>query len=310
MNKDFGELFNTDESDDLDKEITRVLSNPTLVDKMKKKKVRKKKDSMSFGAELEKYWFMYAMLIVSALFTGTLGVYMGLSPTKTPTGLYFHTDNAMNIFLAFVYMVAFIATTEGAFILGKRLFFTREENNSTQRLCMLAVMAISGISIFGTGIAGGLVIASNISFLTNYVEVPEGAQRWIIVALPTLFTLYTVLITSYHLSSDEAASERMTRENSRSLDLDFRTRRRSLEQIGQSHLQQAELRSYIKLVGEGRLSAAEARAAIMAGKTLGTLEIEQGRDIDGKYGIGNLNLAPALTVVKEELADPKNAHRR
>lgn len=304
-------IFNTDEVDDLDKEIARVLSQPTLVSKMKKKTVRKKKDSMSFSAELERYWFMYALLFISAMFTGTLGVYMGLAPIPTETGLYFQTD-IMHLFLAFVYMVAFIATTEGAFILGKRLFFTREEDNNTQRFTMLAVMFFSGFAILGTGISGGLVIASNIAFLTEFVEVPEQAQKWIIVVLPALFTIYTFLVTGYHLSSSEASSERMTREKSRALDLDYRTRRRSLEQIGESHLQQAELRLYMKMVSEGRLTAAQARAAMRAGKTLGQLEVDQNRDIDGINGIGN-NMSmpvPAFYVKKEQLDESKNSRRQ
>ena len=299
MKDNFNGFLDTDEADELDKEISRVLSQPTLVSKMKKKAVRKKKDSMSFAAEIEKYWFMYALLFISALFTGTLGIYMGLAPIKTETGLYFQTD-IMHLFLAFVYMVAFIATTEGAFILGKRLFFTREENNATQKLTMLAVMAFSGLAILGTGISGGLVIASNIAFLTEFVEVPEKAQRWIIVVLPALFTVYTFLVTAYHLSSDEAASERMTREKARELDLDYRTRRRSLEQIGESHLQQAELRLYMRMVTEGRLTAAQAKAAMRAGKTLGQLEKELGQDIDGNKLIGQVAYAKDVKQEKSK----------
>lgn len=301
--EDFSDIFNTNEVDDLDKEISRVLSQPSLVSKMKKKKKKKDKDSMSFGEEAKQYWFMYALLAVSALFTGTLGIYMGLSPTLTATGLYFHTD-IMHLFLAGVYMLAFISTTEGAFVLGKRLLFTREENNEVQKNTMLALMGTAGISILGTGIAGGLVIASNISFLTEFSEVPEAAQKWIIVVLPTLFTLYTFLITAYHLSSSEAASERMVMQKAKELELDFRTRRRSLEQIGEQHLQQAEMRLYIKMVTAGKITAAQAKAAMRAGLTLGQLETKTGKDIDGANGIGNQS--PVYASDTEAVAE-KNA---
>lgn len=282
MNKN---LFDNSNLDNLDREIAQHMARPTLVSKLKGQNKRKKATSMSWQAELEEYWYVYLFLFVSALFTGTLGFYMGLAPYKTPEGLYFQTD-AVHFFLAFVYMVAFITVTEGAFALGKRRYFTREEKNGVQQWTMLIMMAVAGISIVGTGITGGMVIASNISFLTDYIEVPHAAQKWVIITIPVLLAAYTFLVTAYHLSSEAAASERITREQIREKELDHRTRQRSLEQIAEERLQETELQLYAEMVEKGRVSAAQAMAAIRAGKTLGQLERELNKDIDDNGEIG------------------------
>jgi len=277
--------FDTTDLDELDREIQDHMARPTLVKKLKGQNKRKKATEMSWEAELQEYWYVYLFLAVSALFTGTLGFYMGLAPYPTESGLYFQTD-PMHLFLAFAYLTAFVTVTEGAFALAKRRFFTREEKNSTQQWTMLFMMGIAGLSIVFTGIAGGMVIASNISFMTAFVHIPEAAQRWVVIVIPVLLAAYTFLVTAYHLSSDAAASERITREQMRELELDHRTRQRAVEQIAQEQLQAAELKLYKQMVEEGRVSAATAQAAIRAGKTLSQLEGQLGRDIDGDGHIG------------------------
>jgi len=263
------ERFDTKAVDDLDARVTERLERPTLVSKLQEKKVSIKKDRMSFSEDLRKYWFIYAILGVSAIFTGTLGFYMGISPERRDTGIYYHTD-FLHLFLAFVYMVAFITVTEGAFLLGKHLLFNREQTNPKQFWTSLTIMIVSGISVFLTGIAGGLVIASTIDFMTIIVEVPRTAQTWIIIVIPGLLSMYAFLLSAYQLTSKEAASERITKNNERNLDLDHRTRKRTILQIAKEDLQVAELNALIKKVKEGTITAADAMAQLGANQILGT----------------------------------------
>ena len=292
MNKD---IFDKKGLDDLDKKIQDRMDRPTLVSSLKKKKVRKQRDSMSFMAEVEKYWYVYLILAISSLFTGTLGAYMGLAPYNDVENhtIVFQTD-ITHLFLAFVYFIAFVGVTEVMFAIGKRLFFTREETNATQKFSALFIMILAGVSILGTGISGGLVLASNISFLTDFVEIPDAAQRWIVIAIPALLTLYTFLLTAYHLSSDEAASERITRGLQREIDLDFRSRSRFIDQISREKLQETELQLFAEAVGKGLISAAQATAAMRAGKTLGQIELDLDKDLDGNHHIGTVrHMRPA-----------------
>jgi hypothetical protein len=131
-----------------------------------------------------------------------------------------------------------------------------------------------------------MVIASNISFMTAFDVIPTSAQKWVVAAIPALITIYTILVTVYHLSSDSAASERITREQIREQELDNLTRQRAIEAIANEQLSKAELIRYMTLVEEGKISAADARAAIRAGRTLGEEEIRRGKDIDGFGGVG------------------------
>lgn len=278
-NKAEKDLFSTIEKDELDEKIKNRVSRPTLVGEMRKKKKKvRQRGAFDFSTELEKNWYIYALLVVSAMFTGTLGVYMGLAPKATESEIYFHTD-LMHIALAFAYLVSFISVTEGTFVLGKWLYFIREDDNGKQKFSAVAMIMLSGISILGTGIAGGLVIASNISFLTKFAEVPEAAQIWVVVIIPALITMYAFLATVYHLSSDETASERIAREQGRQLDLDHRTRERAVQQIAAEELQVAELRSFVRNVEDGKITAAEALARMKAGKILQTKRI-MASDVD------------------------------
>lgn len=282
-------MFDRSKLESLDKKINDVLSRPSLVGQMKD--TTKKKQTarlLDWNNEFRKYFYLYIFLIVSSIFTMTLGIYMGIAPKFDAAAmtLTYQTD-IVHLFLALIYAISFVTVTEVAFVIGKWLFFTREENNTSQRISMLVMMFVAGISILGTGIAGGMVIASNISFLTSFVEIPDGAQKWVVVAIPVLITFYTFLVTIYSLSSDSAASERLMNEMKRTSDLDNITRQRAIEQVASEQLQVAELERYLQLVSEGRISAGEAKAAIRAGRTLGQEEVRQGRDIDGKGGIGN-----------------------
>ena len=283
------DMFDPKEMNDLDKQISDRIARPSLIGKMKaKNKAVQSTRLLDWSNELRQYWYVYVFLTVSAIFTMTLGFYMGIAPKFDPAAMTitYQTD-ILHLILALVYMVAFVAVTEVAFVIGKWLFFTREEANIAQQISTIFMMVIAGVSILGTGIAGGMVIASQISFLTSFVSIPDTAQKWVVVAIPVLITLYTVLVTVYSLSSDSAASERLAREQKRASDLDNTTRTRAIEQIAAEQLQVTELKRYLELVANGHISAASAQAAIRAGRTLGQEEIRQGRDIDGIGGIGN-----------------------
>jgi hypothetical protein len=282
-------MFDANEVNELDGLIAERLARPSLVGKMKEKnKAIQSKKLLDFSSDVRKYWYVYLFLSVSSLFTGTLGIYMGIAPILDITSrtIIYQTD-VMHLFLALVYFIAFIVVTEGAFVIGKWLFFTREEANLSQKITSFAMMLFSGISILGTGVAGGMVIASQISFMTSFVAIPDSAQKWVVIVIPVLITFYTALVTIYGLSSDSAASERLLNEQKRTADIEHTTRTRSIEQIAVEQLQVTELKRYMQLITEGKISAAEAQAAIRAGRTLGQEEMYQGRDIDGQYGIGN-----------------------
>lgn len=287
---DRGTAFDQTDINYLDKKIAERLGRKSLVGTMKatSKKIKSTK-LLSWETEWNNYWYVYVFLIVSAVFTATLGLYMGLSPTVSADGqtLTFHTDLA-HVLLAGIFMIAFVANTEGAFGIAKWLYFTREEDNITQQVTTIIMMSVAAMSILGTGVAGGMVIASNISFLSAFVEIPTAAQKWVVVAIPSLITFYTILFTFYSLSSNTAASERIVRETKKASALDNELRTASIEQIASEQLQSAELLRYMKLVQEGRISAAGARAAIRAGMTLGDLEVDLDEDIDGDGDIGNI----------------------
>jgi hypothetical protein len=301
-------MFDQKDLNDLDKQIAERLARPSLVGKMKEKsKAVRTKRMLDFGNELRQYWYVYLFLCVSAVFTMTLGIYMGIAPKFDPLAmtLTYQTD-IVHLALALVYAVSFIAVTEVAFVIGKWLYFTREESNLVQMVSTIIMMVIAGVSILGTGIAGGMVVASQISFLTSFVEIPDAAQKWVVIVIPILITTYTFLVTFYSLSSDSAASERLLAEQKRASEIDHQTRTRSIEQIASEQLQVAELKRYMQLVSEGKISAAEAQAAIRAGRTLGQEEVRQGRDIDGNGLVGHtpMQADPAMPFLQKNLSVP------
>ena len=285
-------FYDNSNIDKIDREIKNHLARPTLVSDLKKQseKNREAQGGLDWSKEIRRYWFVYLFLAVSALFTGTLGIYMGLSPTSVTEAdgskyIHFNTD-AGHVLLALVYLVAFVTVTEVAFAIAKWKFFTREERNNTQWWMMILAMVVAGLSILMTGIAGGVVVASNIAFLTDFVEIPSIAQKWVVVAIPVLIVTYTVLFSAYALSSSQAASERLTNEMERERELDNKTRMNAIRQIAAEKLQAAEIEAFQRLVMSGLISSAEALAAIEAGRSLMQEELFLGRDLDGDGRIG------------------------
>jgi len=274
------------EEDNLDEQLNDYVNRGTLVGKVRtRSKERPKVDDMSLQAEIRKNGWLYVFLLVSAVFTATLGVMMGIAPYNNGSGIYYNTD-AGHMALGLMYGVAFVTVTEFAFGLAKWLYFNREENNVAQKSSMLAMMIVSGISIVATGIAGGMVIASTIAFLTDFRAIPHQAQLWVIVAIPSLMFLYAIFGTIYILSSDEAAAKRIVRERRRETDLDHETRRELILQWGREQVQREQMKVFIRMVQAGKLSAGEAQAAIDARMTLGQLEEHLNRDLDGDNVVG------------------------
>lgn len=285
-------LFNPKSRKELDGMIKARLGQGSLVGEMEneeeKKNAAKESRLLQWSDEWKKYPYLYWFLVVSALFTLTLGMFMGLAPKlDTVNNLIVYQTDAMHIFLAIVYMVAFVSITEGAFAIAKWLYHTRENGNKTQENTMLAMMVIAGISVIGTGISGGMIVASNIAFLSEFIEIPESAQKWVIIIIPVLLAVYSFLLTAYSLSSGRARSERMINQMQHQSSLDHLTRQRGIMQIAEEELQVTELNLYMQMVADGKISAAQATAAIKAGRTLGQEEHRTGKDIDGKNGIGN-----------------------
>jgi hypothetical protein len=295
-------VFENDDLHDLDKAIQGQMSRTSLVKNIREdsKKHDKYSDQLSFMHELKEYWYIYAILFVSSLFTGTLGVYMGLSPYREGNSLIFQTD-LMHIFLAAVYSIAFLSITEGAFILGKRLFYIRENANKAQIVTSWLIMLIAGLSVFLTGVAGGQVIASNIDFMTNFVAVSSAAQKWVVIAIPALLTIYTVLLTIYHLSSDKAESLRVTSELRNEKELDSHTRRNFVKLAAQEAFEQAELKVFVDLIKRGKISRDDAMSAIENGWSLERLESHLGKDLDGNGSVGSQPAKLAYAADTEEV---------
>lgn len=257
-----------------DRELSAFMGRETFTDKMiQSRKKRRVYGPNTFARELQEYWFLYAFLVVSGLFTLMLGIFMGLSPKVTPDSIYFHTDGP-HILMAILYGLAFVTVTEFAFALGKRLFYLRESDNIWQAGTMLIMMGIAGLSVFGTGIAGGVIVASTIDFMTEFVTVPTWAQYWVVRIIPGLIVLYSVLLTIYALSSSRAESERLIRDRQHAHDLDMEMRRKTLEQFAQEKVESAALKIYMRKIEDGTISVAEALAASRSGNVLDNIAAE------------------------------------
>lgn len=290
MNTD--EFFDTTEIDEIDRLIAEDIAKPALTDQLQEQNDKQIARKMHWVSELTDFWFVYVFLGISALFTGMLGFYLGTTPHLEPgpngTQMIVYDMDIGHMLTAIGYIIAFIAVTEGAFIVGKLKFHQREQTNPHQAWTMILVMFLAFVSIIGTGIAGGNVIASTLQFLSEFVEVSPSAQKWVIRVIPILLGLYAVLYTIYVLSSRQAKNERITRDQKKKRELDHRTRMDNIELIGERAFQLAEIKLYKKAVLSGALTAAEANAARRAGKTLQQLERELGRDLDGNNDIGTV----------------------
>jgi MFS family permease len=277
--------------DKINSGIRDRLNRPTLTESLQEQNEKQATRKNGWMAELKADRATYIIMAVSATFTAMLGLLMGLAPTLVTnadgsTNIFFHTD-ALHWVIAILYIAAFVSVTEVAFIVAKQKFHVREEGNITQQASMTAMMFMAGVSIVGTGWAGGTIAASVLGFLTDFKEIPHSAQRWVVAIIPVLLAVYAFLLTFYRLSSLEEKSKRMTDQMTRKQRLDHELQMAMVELEGDEQLQLAEIESYQRAVSKGLLSAAEAQAARRAGKTLRQLEGERGQDLNGDRKIDN-----------------------
>lgn len=268
------------------------LNRPTLTESLQEQNEKQTTRKFAWLSEFKADRATYIIMIVSALFTSMLGIVMGLAPTVVTaadgsTSIFFHTDLLHSV-IAALYAVAFMSVTEGAFIVAKQKFHVREEGNPTQQGTMIFMMFLAGVSIVGTGWAGGTVVASVLGFLTDFQEIPHSAQKWVVAVIPVLLALYAFLLTFYRLSSLEEKSKRLTEQMKRKQRQDHELQMSMVELEGEEQMQLAEIEAYQKAVLKGLLTASEAQAARRAGKTLRQLEAERGQDLDGDGVISHM----------------------
>lgn len=276
--------------DQMGKRIKERLARPTIAQGAQEQNERQAERKSEFQADFKADKATYVIMGISAIFTAVLGLVLGLAPrldvgADGTRSIFFHTD-LVHWIIALVYAVAFVTVTEGAFLVAKRRFHKREENNNAQHFSMLFMIVLAGISIIGTGWAGGTVGASVLGFLTEFRDIPASAQKWVVGIIPVLLALYAFCLTIYHLSSEEEKSKRITDQMKRQQLLDHRLQMDMVDLEAQEMMMLAEAQAFLRAVERGALSAGEAMAAKRAGKTLGQLETEKGRDLDGDGTVG------------------------
>jgi len=293
-NKDLksDDFFDTSDVDEIDRLIAEDLAKPTLLDQLEYQSNQRVERKAKWMQEVKEHPFIYGLMAASMLFTGMLGLMMGLAPYRQVGGsIYFH-DDFEHIATAIVYMITFWMVTEVVTLAAQHKFYKREQENFHQLWSMVVSMAVGWISVIGTGIAGGSVVASVMGFLSEFNEIPAGAQRWVVFAIPCLIAIHGVMFMIYKLSSRKARQQRIMDDEKAKRELDHKTRMDNIDRIGERAFQVAEIKLYSKAVMSGRLSAAEAAAARRAGKTLQQLEKELGRDLDGNSDVGTVAPIP------------------
>lgn len=293
--------------DELKKQLKdRFVNRGTLTSEIKKQNEQKNARSNAWVEEVKANWFIYFLLGVSSLFTGMLGLFMGLAPHLIPDPnnpgqqlISFNTDGG-HLFIAMVYMLTFVTITEGAFIVGKWWFHKREAENGWQTITMILVMVFAFISILGTGYAGGSVVASTLGFLSEFKEIPSWAQEWVVKIIPVLIGVYAVLFTLYWLMSHKAENDRIAHQKRVELQQDHAMTMELIELAMEEDLMVEEADKYIALVRAGRISIGDARAAIRARTTLPELEEQNHQDYDGDGHIGRPQPRPGLMLPPEE----------
>jgi hypothetical protein len=283
--------------DKLQDRIKARISRPSVADSLQEKNKEQAEKKSPWFAEVRTDKATYVFMAVSAVFTAILGLILGLAPYRTENSIYFNTD-FMHWTIAIVYAVSFVAVTEAAFLVAKNKFHTREEGNVTQQGTMLVMMILAGVSIIGTGYAGGVIGASVLGFLSEFENIPASAQGWVVKVIPVLLALYAGLLTTYKLSSDEEKERRLTEQLERKMKREHATNRKLAELEVEEMMALAEDKAYLEAVERGALTSGEATAARKAGKALKTLEKEKGQDLDGDGRVGHTENVPVAALTK------------
>lgn len=277
-----------DDFAELDKILDEGTSGPSPLEAMEKKSDERERGRFSWLSRLTKSKALFIALLISSIFTGVLGIFIGLSPELRYNAggssfIFFH-DDFVHLLLAALYCVSFVYLNEPQFAIAKFKYQDREEDNSTQKITMIAAMGLALLGIVGTGIAGGLVIASFVSFL-DFQTVPRWAQVFIIAFLPIVIAIYALLYSLYENSSRFERAARILRDQRREMENNRLIRNQKVDNYVTGEVQRAEIRYILAAVNSGALSGQRALDAIRSGKSLADLEIEDGRDYDGG-GIG------------------------
>ena len=298
--------------DKLQDRIKARIARPSVADALQEKNNEQSEKKSPMFAEFKTDKATYIFMAVSGIFTAILGLILGLAPYRTvgadgTPSIYFNTD-FMHWTIAIVYAVAFVTVTEAAFLVAKNKFHTREEGNLTQQWTMIVMMLFAGISIVGTGYAGGVIGASVLGFLSEFENIPAGAQGWVVKVIPVLLAVYAGLLTTYKLTSDEEREKRLTEQLERKQKREHALNRKLAELEVEEMLALAEDKAYIEAVERGALSAGEASAARKAGKALKTLEREKGQDLDGDGKIGHGTEAVPVSSLAHGNSNGKTAN--
>jgi hypothetical protein len=289
--------------DKLQDRIKARISRPSVADALQEQSNQQVEKKSPWFAEFKTDKATYVFMAVSGVFTGILGLILGLAPERQTdpvtgaTSIFFHTD-FLHWTIAIVYALAFIAVTEMAFLVAKNKFHTREQGNMTQQNTMLVMMALSIVSIIGTGYAGGAIGASVLGFLSEFRDIPANAQEWVVKVVPVLIALYGGLLTTYKLASDEERDNRLTDQLERKQKREHALNRKLAELEVEELMALAEDKAFLEAVERGALTAGEATAARKAGKALKTLEKEKGQDLDGDGRIGHGETVPVASLTK------------
>jgi hypothetical protein len=297
----FGGLDFADMSE-IDNAILAEMNKTGLVDQMQGDSEKREAQKTNWADEFRKDKGLYFFLSISAVFTSLLGIMLGLAPVKMERiidgevvpYIHFSTD-WIHIAIAILLVVGFVGVTEIACAIGKKKFHTREEANPTQRSTAWIMTAIAFLSIIVTGATGGVVTASVLGFLSDFSQIPHGAQVWAAIGIPMLVAVYAILLITYSGSSEAEKAERITRDRRRKMDLENKTRMENIRALAGVKLQYAEIQLYWQKVNEGLLTAAEAQAAIKAGETLMQTEKRLRRDLNGDGTVGEKVPVAVLT---------------
>jgi hypothetical protein len=283
--------------------IKARIARPSVADSLQEKNKEQAEKKSPLFAELKNDKATYVFMAVSAVFTALLGLILGLAPSlvpdaNSPTGqsIHFNTD-IMHWTIAIVYATAFVAVTEAAFLIAKNKFHTREDGNFWQSLAMIFMMIFAGASVIGTGYAGGVIGASVLGFLTEFRDIPAGAQEWVVKIVPVLLAVYAGFLTVYKLTSEEEKENRLTEQLKRKQLREHKLNRTLAELEVMDMAATAEDMAWVNAVERGVLTAGEMAGARKAGKSLKQLEKDKGEDLDGdgKIGSGEVVPVPALT---------------
>jgi hypothetical protein len=277
--------------DKLQERIKARISRPSVADSLQEQNEKQVEKKSPWLGEFKTDKATYIFMTISAVFTGILGLILGLAPERQidpvtgASSIYFHTD-FIHWTIAVIYAVAFVAVTEAAFLVAKNKFHTREEGNMKQSGTMLAMMVLSLISIIGTGYAGAVIGASVLGFLKEFENIPPSAQEWVVKVVPFLIATYGGLLTVYKLASGEERDKRLTDQLERKQKREHALNRKLAELEVEEMMALAEDKAWIEAVERGALSSGEASAAKRAGKTLRQLEKEKGEDLNGDGSVG------------------------